>query len=105
MLPLPDEVKASRTHRRIFGQISLAWGAYMVSRSVLRLIVLAALGVDVFVVVGFVTGFPITMALMSWSIWYGVRGFRRSEEWGPAIVALEAAALEGEFDADDEKPA
>ncbi len=33
----------------IFGQISLAWGAYMVSRSVLRLIVLAALGVDVFV--------------------------------------------------------
>ena len=52
MLPLPDEVKASRTHRRVFGQISLAWGAYMVSRSVLRLIVLAALGVDVFVAVG-----------------------------------------------------
>jgi hypothetical protein len=39
------------------------------------------------------------MALMSWSIWYGVRGFRRSEEWGPAIAELEAAALEAEFDA------
>jgi intracellular septation protein A len=103
MLPLPDEVKASRTHRRVFGQISLAWGAYMVSRSVLRLIVLAALGVDVFVAVGFVTGFPITMALMSWSIWYGVRSFRRSEEWGPAIAALEATALEAEFDADEER--
>jgi len=62
----------------------------LVSRSVLRLIVLVALGVDVFVAVGFVTGFPITMALMSWSIWYGVRGFRRSEEWGPAIAELEA---------------
>jgi intracellular septation protein A len=104
MLPLPDDVKASRTHRRVFGQISLAWGAYMVSRSVLRLIVLAALGVDVFVAVGFVTGFPITMALMSWSIWYGVRGFRRSEEWGPAMAELEAAALEAEFDAGEEAP-
>jgi intracellular septation protein A len=104
MLPLPDEVKASRTHRRIFGQISLAWGAYMVSRSVLRLVVLVALGVDVFVAVGFVTGFPITMALMSWSIWYGVRGFRHSEEWGPAIAELEAAALEAEFGADEEQP-
>jgi intracellular septation protein A len=105
MFPLPDEVKASRTHRRTFGVISLAWGSYMVGRSVLRLFVLVALGVDAFVAVGFVTGFPITMALMSWSIWYGVRSFRRSDEWGPAIAALEAAALEAEFDTDEEAPA
>ena len=105
MLPLPDEVKASRTHRRTFGLISLAWGSYMVARSVLRLLVLVAFGVDAFVAVGFVTGFPVTMALMSWSIWYGVRSFRRSDEWGPAIAALEAAALETEFDADEEAPA
>jgi len=45
------------------------------------------------------------MALMSWSIWYGVRGFRRSEEWGPAIAELEAAALEAEFDAGKDAPA
>jgi intracellular septation protein A len=102
LFPLPDEVKASRTHRRVFSQISLAWGTYMVARSLLRLFVLVAFGIDLFVAVGFVTGFPITAALMSWSIWYGVRGFRRSEEWGPAIAALEAAALEAEFDADRE---
>jgi hypothetical protein len=102
LFPLPDEVKASRTHRRVFGHISLAWGTYMVSRNALRLFVLLALGVDLFVAVGFVTGFPVTMALMSWSIWYGVRGFRRSEEWGPAIAELEAAALEAEFDAGEE---
>jgi len=102
LFPLPDEVKASRTHRRVFGLISLAWGSYMVLRSVLRLVVLVALGVDAFVAVGFVTGFPVTMALMSWSIWYGVRGFRRSAEWGPAIAELEAAALEAEFDAGEE---
>jgi intracellular septation protein A len=102
MIALPDEVKASRTHRRVFGQISLAWGGYMVSRSALRLVVLVLFGVDLFVAVGFVTGFPITMALMSWSIWFGIRGFRRSEEWGPAIAELEAAALEAEFDAGEE---
>lgn len=32
-----------------------------------------------------VTGIPFTAALMSWSIWYGVRGFRRSAEWGWAL--------------------
>lgn len=102
LIELPDEVKTSRTHRHVFGRISLAWGTYMVVRAALRLVILAALGVDIFVAVSFVTGFPITMALMSWSIWYGIRGFRRSEEWGPAIAALEAAALEAEFDANDE---
>jgi intracellular septation protein A len=100
MIELPDEVKASRTHRLVFGRISLAWGTYMVARATVRLLILAALGVDVFVAVSFATGFPITMALMSWSIWYGIRGFRRSEEWGPAIAALEAVALQAEFDAD-----
>jgi intracellular septation protein A len=102
LFPLPDEVRASRTHRRVFSQISLAWGTYMVGRSALRLFVLVVFGVDIFVAVGFVTGFPITAALMSWSIWYGVRGFRRSEEWGPAIAALEAAALEAEFHPEEE---
>jgi intracellular septation protein A len=101
LFPLPDEVKASRTHRRVFGLISVAWGIYMVVRSAIRLVVLATLGVDVFVAVGFVTGFPVTMGLMSWSIWYGVRGFRRSDEWGPAIAELEAAALEAEFEPDE----
>lgn len=101
LFPLPDEVRASRTHRRVFSQISLAWGTYMVCRNALRLLVLVTLGIDIFVAVGFVTGFPITAALMSWSIWYGVRGFRRSDEWGPAIAALEAAALEAEFDGGD----
>jgi intracellular septation protein A len=100
MIELPDEVKASHTHRHVFGRISLVWGTYMVFRAIVRLAILAALGVDLFVAVSFATGFPVTMALMSWSIWYGLRGFRRSEEWGPAIAALEELALESEFDAE-----
>jgi intracellular septation protein A len=103
MIELPDEVKQSQTHRHVFGRISLVWGTYMVLRAIVRLVILATLGVDLFVAVSFATGFPVTMALMSWSIWYGLRGFRRSEEWGPAIAALEAAALEAEFDADDQR--
>jgi hypothetical protein len=98
LMPLPDEVKQSRTHRRVFNRVTLVWGCHMVLRNTARLIVLVLFGVDVFVAVSFATGFPITAALMSWSIWYGVRGFRRSEEWGPAIAELEAAALEAEFD-------
>jgi hypothetical protein len=100
LMPLPDEVKQSRTHRRIFGRITLAWGVTMVVRSSARLFLLITFGVDVFVASSFLTGFPITGALLAWSIWYGVRGFRNSEEWGPAIIALEEAALEAEFDVD-----
>ena len=98
LMPLPEEVKRSRTHRRIFGRISLAWGVTMVLRSSARLFLLVTFGVDVFVASSFLTGFPITMALLAWSVWYGVRSFRRSEEWGPAILALEEAALEAEFE-------
>jgi hypothetical protein len=42
--------------------------------------------VDAFVIVNVVTGFPITVGLMSWSVWYITRFFRRSEEWGPALA-------------------
>jgi hypothetical protein len=28
---------------------------------------------------------------MGWSVWYATRYFRRSEEWGPTIAALEQA--------------
>jgi Outer membrane lipoprotein-sorting protein len=37
------------------------------------------------VIVNIATGIPFTAALTAWSIWYGVRGFRRSDEWGWAL--------------------
>jgi intracellular septation protein A len=100
LFPLPDEVKASHTHKAVFRRITLTWGTYMLARSALRLFILVTFGVDVFVAVSFATGSPITASLMAWSVWYGVRSFRRSTEWGPAIAALEEAALEAEFDVD-----
>ena len=85
--PFPPEVKASATFRRVFTRVSLAWGVYLLARSAIRLLALSWRDVDVIVAVNIATGVPFTAALMTWSIWYGVRGFRRSDEWGWALKA------------------
>jgi hypothetical protein len=85
LYPFPAEVRESVTFLRVFSRISLVWGIYQLVRSALRLAILATGAVEGFIVVNLVTGVPLVAALMSWSIWYGVRGFRRSEEWGWAL--------------------
>jgi intracellular septation protein A len=85
IFPFPPEVKESRTYRRVFSRISMAWGVYQLARSATRLLMLGTGTVEAFLAVNFVTGVPLTAALMSWSIWYAVRGFRSSEEWGWAL--------------------
>ena len=85
MVDMPPEVRASATYRRVFGRISAAWGAYMVLRSGVRFALLAWVGVDAFVASNLLTGAPVMAVLMTWSIWYGTRGFRTSEEWGWAF--------------------
>ncbi len=83
--PFPPAVRASATFRRVFSRVSLAWGAYLLARSALRLLTLFSGDVDVIVAVNVITGLPFTAALTTWSIWYGVHGFRRSAEWGWAL--------------------
>ena len=85
----PDEVKSSATFKSIFSRLSLMWGVYLCIRSAIRLVALSQSSVEAFLVVNMLTGMPLIALLMSCSIWYAVRGFRRSEEWGPAIRALE----------------
>lgn len=85
----PDEVRSSVTFRQVFARISVAWGAYLCLRSVFRLVMLTSGSIEGFLLVNVLTGMPLTALLMAWSIWYAVRFFRRSEEWGPAIRALE----------------
>ena len=86
MTDIPPEVRASATYRRVFGRISLVWGAYLVIRAVARFALLVTVGVDAFVATNLVTGAPVMAVLMTWSIWYGTRGFRRSDEWGWAFA-------------------
>jgi hypothetical protein len=93
MYPFPDEVKKSDTYRRAFSRISLVWGVYLLARSALRLLTLSGLSVEAFLLVNLLTGAPITAVLLGWSMWYGVRFFRRSDEWGPAIRLLDGLAV------------
>ena len=83
--PFPPAVKASATFRRVFSRVSLAWGAYLIARSGVRVLALSWGDVDLIVAINIVTAAPFTAALTAWSIWYGVRGFRRSQEWGWAL--------------------
>jgi intracellular septation protein A len=85
MYPFPPDVRASIMYRRTFSRISLVWAACLLGRSVLRFVILLRASVDVFVLVNVVTGAPITLGVMAWSIWYGVRSFRRSEEGGRSL--------------------
>lgn len=87
--PFPPEVRESETFRSIFGKASIVWGVYQLLRSAMRLIILTQSSVDAYVLVNFLTGVPLMTAMFSWTAWYAVRGFRRSEEWGAAITALE----------------
>jgi intracellular septation protein A len=74
----PPDVQASSMFRRTFSTISLAWAALLIARTVLRLVVLWWGSVDLFVATNIATGVPLTIALMTWSVWYGVRSFTRS---------------------------
>jgi intracellular septation protein A len=76
--PFAPDVRASAIFRSVFSRISVAWGTYMLCRGALRLMALSWLSVDVFVVVNLLTGVPFTAALMTWSLWYALRRFRRS---------------------------
>jgi intracellular septation protein A len=93
MYPFPDEVKQSDTFKRAFAHVSLAWGAYLLVRSGVRIATLSGGGIDAFIVVNLVTGMPLTALLMGWSVWYAVRFFRNSAEFGEAIRLMEAGAL------------
>ena len=74
-------VKASRTYKRIFSFESVVWGVYLLARSGMRMLVLTSGSIGAFVAIQFVTGIPLVIALVLWSLWYSVRGFERSTEW------------------------
>jgi Protein of unknown function (DUF3159) len=79
--PFQPVVKASRTYHRVFGIESVVWGLYLLARSGIRMLVLGSGSIGAFAVVQIATGFPFTIALVVWSIWYAVRAFERSTEW------------------------
>ena len=92
--PFPDEIRSSATFARTFRVITLAWGVYFLARSVVRLAALLTLSVDGYLLVDALTGAPVLVTLLAWSVFYTAGAFRRSEEWGEEILAAEARAAE-----------
>ena len=74
--PFSPEMKASPTFRRTFSVISLAWGLTFLARCVVRLIVLVQESVEFFIAFNLITGAPVNVLLMVWSLRYGIRRFR-----------------------------
>jgi hypothetical protein len=73
--PFPPEFRASAQYRREFGMQSVVWGIYCLGRAGLRLWALLSSGVGGFVVVSFLTGTPVIVALVFWSLWHARRAF------------------------------
>jgi hypothetical protein len=71
--PFPDWLRASERFKRVFGVESVAWGAYFLGRSLLRLVVLLHGGIGGFLLVTFVTGTPAMLLLLAWSVRYSLR--------------------------------
>jgi Protein of unknown function (DUF3159) len=90
--PFPPEVRESRTYRRIFGIESIVWGAYLLARSGIRMVVLTSASIGSFAAVQVATGVPFTIALVAWSVWYATRGFERSTEWDEADPVTDVPA-------------
>jgi intracellular septation protein A len=75
--PFPAWFRASEPYKREFGMQSFVWGVYFLARAALRLWVLLDTGVGGFLLVSFVTGTPVLIALIAWGIWHARRSFGR----------------------------
>lgn len=77
--PFPPEFRATERYRREFGMQSVVWGVYCLARAGLRLWALLSSGVGGFVVISLVTGTPVLVALVLWSLWHARRALTAPE--------------------------
>ena len=83
--PFGPEFRASAPYRREFSMQSLVWGVTCLARAGLRLAALLGSGVGGFILVSFVTGTPLFLALVAWGVWHARRTFSRLAEPAPAL--------------------
>lgn len=71
--PFPGWFRETAEFKRVFGVVSLAWAAYFLARSALRLAILLHGSLESFLGIAFVTGTPVILLLFAWSIRYSIR--------------------------------
>jgi len=72
--PFPRWLRESPEFKRVFGIESLVWGGYFLARSALRLAMLLEGSLEGFLVVVFLTGTPVMLLILAWSIRFSLRG-------------------------------
>ncbi|HTY80955.1 MAG TPA: VC0807 family protein [Candidatus Bathyarchaeia archaeon] len=82
--PFPTLVRESAAFHRTFSRISLVWAAYLLLRTVVRFAALLQTSVEIFLVINVLTGVPVTLATMTWSVWYGHRRLSLTQDWSPS---------------------
>ena len=71
--PFPREFRVTAEFRRVFGIVSLVWGVYFLARSGLRLWILLHGSLENFFLINVVTGAPVMLVILAWSIRYSIR--------------------------------
>jgi hypothetical protein len=77
--PFPRWLKESSDFKRVYAVESVVWGAYFLARSALRLVLLLEGSLESFFVVVFLTGTPVMLLLLAWSIRHAIRGLAAAE--------------------------
>ncbi len=76
--PVPHPVQASAAFRRAFIVVSAVWLAGFLIRASLRLVLLTQLSLEAFLLVDTIAGWPINLAMVSFTVWYPLRTLRRA---------------------------
>jgi intracellular septation protein A len=90
--PIPPTVQETVVFRQAFVVVSAAWLVGSLARAALRLWLLTHLGLEGFLVVDTVAGWPINIGLVSFTVWYPLRALRRVgliQAEPPVIEAVE----------------
>ena len=84
--PFPHWVRQTVPFKRVFGIQSLVWGAYFLVRSAVRLAVLLNGSLESFLLIVLLTGTPVMLVLVAWSIRHAIRNLA-GEDLEPQALA------------------
>ena len=85
--PFPHWFRQTESFKRVFGIQSLVWGAYFLARSAVRLAVLLNGSLESFLLVVLVTGTPMMLVLVAWSIRHAIHGLAEADPEPQALAA------------------